>query len=170
MTLIRAVLLAMMTSIAFTAGAAQAAEEKGFIARDVEGEFEDVLFDLTSAIVDRGLVIDYTGHIDKMLERTADAVGSTTEYGSRSPYANAKYMHFCSAKLTHAVVSANPLNLAICPYVMFAFETKARPGIVTVGYRRPIADRSRLSTKALADVESLLGEIVSEVAGVSESN
>jgi hypothetical protein len=126
------------------------------------GKFEDVLFDLQNAIIDRGLVIDYTGHLQEMLERTSEAVGSATPSGGKSPYAAAIYLHFCSAKLTHEAVGANPLNIAICPYIVFIFEVRSEPGKIHVGYRRPIAEPSEPSRKAIAKVEALLDEIVKQ--------
>jgi hypothetical protein len=42
-----------------------------------KGSYEDVKFELNDAIIRRGLAIDYTGHINKMLERTGADVGST---------------------------------------------------------------------------------------------
>ena len=97
-----------------------------------------------------------------MLERTSEAVGSVTPGGSKSPYIDAKYLQFCSAKLTHEVVSANPLNIAICPYVVFIFELKTDPGKIHVGYRKPIAGPSRLTRKATAKVEALLNDITKQ--------
>ncbi len=135
----------------------------GYKSKSVEGTFDDVMFDLRNTIVNKGLVIDYVGHLDKMLERTSESAGSTTADGSPSPYKNAKYLHFCSAKLTHGVVSANALNIAVCPYVMFLYELRAKPGTIHVGYRRPIGDPSRRSRQALAAVETLLQGIVDEV-------
>lgn len=126
------------------------------------GNYEDVLFELNNAIIERGLVVDYTGHLQTMLERTSEAVGSVTPGGSKTPYIEAKYLQFCSAKLTHGVVSANPLNIAICPYVVFIFELKSDPGQIHVGYRRPVAGPSRVSRKAIAKVEALLDEITKQ--------
>lgn len=130
----------------------------------VQAAFEDVFQDLQDAIVNRGLVIDYVGNTDKMLERTSAAVGSVTESGSGSPYKHAKYLVFCSAKLTHAAVSATPLAISICPYVVFAFETKAKPGMVTVGFRRPLPGPSKRTQKAYAAIEGLMAEIIAEAA------
>ena len=142
--------------------AAAETDKLGYRIATIDGAYDDVVFELKNAIVDRGLVVDYTGHLQKMLERTGDAVGSTTEGGAKSPYAKAHYYHFCSAKLTHGVVSANPLNIAICPYIMFTYELRSKPGTVHVGYRRPIGDPSRLSRKAIAKVEDLLADILKD--------
>ena len=144
------------------AGDARADTAAGYQSYITTGKYEDVLLELNNAIVDRGLVIDYTGHLQAMLERTSEAVGSVTPGGRKTPYIEAKYLQFCSAKLTHEVVSANPLNIAICPYVVFIFELKSDPGKIHVGYRRPIAGPSRLTRKAIAKVEALLNEITKQ--------
>ena len=162
-----AILAALSALAVWLAASSVRAEtpELGYKMMTVEGTYDDVVFELKNAVVNRGLVIDYTGHLQTMLERTGDAVGSTTEGGAKSPYLNANYYHFCSAKLTHGVVSANPLNIAICPYIMFTYELRAKPGTIHVGYRRPIGDPSRISRQAIAKVEDLLAEIVKEATG-----
>lgn len=138
---------------------AHAESAAGYKAYVTEGKFEDVMFELTNAIVDRGLLIDYTGHLQNMLDRTSEAVGSATTDGSKSPYLEAKYLQFCSAKLSFEAVSADPFNIAICPYVVFIFELKSEPGKIHVGYRRPIAGSSPETSQALGKVEALLNEI-----------
>ncbi|MEO1281719.1 MAG: DUF302 domain-containing protein [Pseudomonadota bacterium] len=125
------------------------------------GAYDDVLQDLKDAIVNRGFVIDYVGHIGKMLDRTSDVVGS------KSPYLHAHYMHFCSAKLSHSMAEADPENLAACPYIVFTYEEHAKPGQVVVGYRKPPEGASDASKAALGKVEALLAEVVDEVASGS---
>jgi uncharacterized protein (DUF302 family) len=128
----------------------------GSSVRSVEGAFEDVLGDLESAVVNKGLVIDYTGNVGDMLARTADAVGKP------SPYKQAKYMQFCSAPLTNAVTNASPANLSVCPFIVYAYETVAEPGKVYVGYRKPAAVEG--AEKEVAAIEELLAGVVAEVA------
>lgn len=140
-------------------GPATAEEGEGYYLVASQAAFEDVVTDLEIAIVNRGLVIDYTGQIGDMLSRTAGDVGMQT------PYANAVYMQFCSATHTHASVAADPANLAICPYVVFAYELKAEPGSIKVGYRKPHGAGDAASMEALKGVSGLLREIVDEVAG-----
>jgi hypothetical protein len=153
--------LTLLTGLAFATTAAadpQTASKR----ITIEAAFEDVFQDLQDAIVNRGLVIDYVGNTDKMLERTSKAVGSVTEAGSGSPYKHAKYLVFCSSKLTHEAVSATPLALSICPYVVFAFELKSKPGEVTVGFRKPIPGPSLRTKKAYGAIENLMTEIITE--------
>lgn len=157
-------ILSCIVLTATAVSAAQAAQQNGYKHVTKTGHFEDVFQDLKDAIINRGLVIDYVGHVGKMLERTSVAAGSVTESGSKSPYIHAKYLQFCSAKLTHESVSASPYNLAICPYVVFIFEAKSKPGEIVVGYRRPVPGPSKRTREAFAKIESLLKSILKEAS------
>jgi hypothetical protein len=114
-------------------------------------------FELTNAIIGRGLTIDYTGQIGKMLERTGADVGST-----KPLYAHAEFMTFCSAKLSRAMMEADAANIAFCPYVVFVYEAADKPGETVVGYRRPTPVGNEASKKALAEIDALLDGIVKE--------
>lgn len=140
-----------------TAPARAQTDASGFYLTDVEGTFADVLFELQGAVVDRGLVIDFEGHVGDMLSRTADVVEMD------SPYVEAEYFQFCSAPLTHAAVAASPDNLAICPYVVFAYTLESAPDVVKVGYRRPSGGTDPASVEALGAIDELLRAIVDEV-------
>lgn len=121
--------------------------------------FEDVKFDLTNAIIERGLVVDHTGLIGQMLERTGADVGST-----KALYRNAEYVVFCSAKLSRQMMEADPANIGFCPYVIFIYERADKPGEIVVGFREPPQRGSGESQKALAAIGALLKEIVTEAA------
>lgn len=154
----------VLVVFAIAASAPALASELGYKALKTKSKFEDVEFDLKDAIVNRGLVVDYEGHLGKMLSRTSAAISSGSGSGVKSPYRKAKYYHFCSAKLTHEVVSINPLNISICPYVVFIFELESEPGIIHVGYRRPFAGPSAATRKAVDKVEALLLAVITEAA------
>lgn len=124
-----------------------------------KAEFEDVRFALENAIINRGLVIDYTSHIGEMLDRTGSDVG-----GKKTIFSNAQSMLFCSAVLSRAAMEADPLNLAYCPYAVFVYETPDAPGSINVGFRHLSETGSDASKKAIADVNALLDEIVTEAA------
>ncbi|WP_037545417.1 DUF302 domain-containing protein [Stappia stellulata] len=126
----------------------------------VEAAYDDVRFDLESAIVNRGLVIDYVSQIGEMLARTGADVGSDA-----TVFTKAESMLFCSARLSRAAMEAAPGNIAFCPYAVFLYETPDQPGKVTVGYRRLDETGSDASKKALANVNALLAEIVAEATG-----
>jgi uncharacterized protein (DUF302 family) len=132
--------------------------------KTVTGDFDEVFGDLQDAVINRGLVIDYVGDVGKMLERTAEAAkGSDT----KAPYLNARYLQFCSAVLTHEAVGADVHNLAMCPYVVFAYQTRAEPGEVSVGYRQITLAPAAPSQAAQAKVHALLQAVVNEAVGTN---
>ena len=132
--------------------------------KTVTGDFDEVFGDLQDAVINRGLVIDYVGDVGKMLERTAEAAkGSDT----KAPYLNARYLQFCSAVLTHEAVGADVHNLAMCPYVVFAYQTRAAPGQVSVGYRQVTLAPAATSQAAQAKVHDLLQAVVNEAVGAN---
>jgi len=115
--------------------------------------FDDVRFELGNAIIARGLNIDFTGNIGRMLERTGADVGST-----KPLYSKAEFIIFCSAKLTRAMIEAELTNIGFCPYVVFIYEAAGRPGETVVGYRRPARDGA--ASAALTEIDTLLDSIV----------
>lgn len=136
--------------------------EPGKTIKTITGDFDEVFGDLQDAVINRGLVIDYVGDVGKMLERTADAAkGADT----KAPYLNARYLQFCSSALTHQAVDADVQNLAMCPYVVFAYQTRAEPGEVSVGYRQIQLAPSDASQAALAKVHGLLKAVVDDAVG-----
>ncbi len=115
-----------------------------------DGSFEDATFSVESAIVDKGLVIDYVSHVGDMLNRTATDVGS-----SNVLFKNADIFVFCSAVVSREVMEADPMNLAHCPYGIFVAETDEG---VMVG-RRDYPDGP------MDKVEALLDGIIAEATG-----
>ena len=126
----------------------------------VEADFADVVLDVEDGIVNAGLNIDYRGNIAEMLERTGKDLGSTTKI-----YKGARFMQFCSARLSRAMMEADPANMGVCPYIVFVYETIKKPGMVVVGYKRPLGAPGVASQKALGKIEALLEGIVKEAAG-----
>ena len=155
-------IIVALTAMFMLALPGQAETSRGFKMVKTTAEFDDVFISVQDAIINKGYNIDYVGHLNQMLKRTSKTVGSVTEEGSPSPYKHAKFMQFCSASLTHEAISANPQNVAICPYVIFVYETKAEPGIVHVGFRRPISGPSKRSRQAFAKIEAMLTSVVTE--------
>lgn len=122
--------------------------------RQTEAAFADVIADLEDAVVNRGYVVDYHGHIGDMLKRTASDVGA-----SKPLYRNAEFIQFCSAVVSRGAMEADVANIAFCPYVLFAYETEADLGTTVVGYRSLPAGGGR------DEVNALLDEIATEAAG-----
>ena len=141
--------LAIMTASSALAGA-------HYQIKTTASDFDAALFNLENAIVNRGLVVDSVGHVGTMLARTSKATGGS------SPYIGARYLAFCSAKLSVAAMQVDPDNLAICPYVMFVYELKSEPGKARIGYRRPMAVESAASKDAIAAIDKLLAGILDD--------
>jgi hypothetical protein len=145
-----------------TVSGVEAADELGYKVVSKKATFEDVLDNVKEAIINRGFVIDYVGHFNAMLERTAEATGSITEAGRKSPYQNAQYLQFCPSKLTHEAVSASLFSIANCPIAIFVFEAAYEPGKISVGFRLPVASPSKRVKDVNAKLTSLLTSIASD--------
>lgn len=125
--------------------------------RSVERSFADARVDLQNAIVNQGLAIDFNGKIGDMLKRTAKDVGAKGEV-----YADAEYFTFCSSVLSRRMMDADPLNMGLCPYVMFVYESVGSKGKVTVGYKRMPMRGATDSQSSLKEINILLEKILLE--------
>lgn len=142
-------------------GVAYAAEPATIVTYAKPGKFEDVRDDTKAAIEGRGLVIDYTAFIGRMLERTGKDVGSAHRL-----YQDAVAFVFCSAALSRKMMEADPANLAMCPYSVVVYTTASDPAKVSVSYRRlGRSDGSAASGAALGEVNALLDSIAREAVG-----
>ncbi|SDL61660.1 DUF302 domain-containing protein [Aliiruegeria lutimaris] len=117
---------------------------------DYDGSFDDATFAVESAIVGQGLVIDYVSHTGEMLARTAADVGSDVKI-----FEAADIFLFCSAKVSRAVMEADPMNIVHCPYTVYVIE---KDGKVEVGHRS-------YPEGPMQQVEELLSGIVAEAVG-----
>lgn len=148
--------LSVLLTLVLAAGVASAQEARTFAKT---AAYDDVRLDLNEAIIGKGLKVEHAGDIGGMLDRTGADVGST-----KPIYKKAEYFLVCSALLSRKAMEADPANIAACPYVIFLYETVAKPGEVVVGYRRPAgAAAAQGDTRAaLAAIEALLEDIVRE--------
>jgi uncharacterized protein (DUF302 family) len=137
----------VIATISLNAGSALAQDATTY---PFDGSFEDATFAVESAIVGKGLVIDYRSHVGDMLNRTGADVGSAVKI-----YDSADVFLFCSAVLSRKVMEAEPMNIAHCPYGIFVTD---RDGAVTIGYRN-------LPDGPMQEVQELLDSIAREAAG-----
>ena len=115
--------------VAMTFGLQAHADGHGKIATTYafDGSFADATFAVESAIVDKGLVIDYISHTGDMLNRTGKDVGS-----DKKLFEAADIFLFCSAVISRKMMEADPMNIAHCPYGIFVAD---QGGKVVVGYK-----------------------------------
>jgi uncharacterized protein (DUF302 family) len=123
---------------------------EGVTTYKIEGSFEDATFAVESAIVGRGLVIDYVSHVGEMLSRTGGDVGSDTHL-----FDAANVFLFCSAVTSRNVMENDLMNIAYCPYGIFVADTGDD---VMVGFRN-------FPDGAMQEVQALLDDIVQEAVG-----
>lgn len=155
----------MLAALALLVGlgsAALAQDALGYRTYTKAGKFENIRDDAKDAIINRGFVIDYVGHFNQMLERTADVAGRPDGSKAASPYLNAEYMQFCPSKLTHEAVSATPFSIANCPIAIFVYELRVEPGKIVVGYRQPVGSPSKRVKEVNAKLSALLDGIAKE--------
>ena len=134
--------------LALAAGTAAAQEA---IVTEFDGTFDDATFAVESAIVGKGLVIDFVSHVGEMLNRTGGDVGA-----SEMLFDNADVFLFCSAVVSRQVMEADPMNIVHCPYNIFVAEMD---GKVMIGHRD-------YPDGTMQPVEDMLQEIVAEAAGL----
>lgn len=119
-----------------------------------DAAFDDVRDDLERAILAKGLVIDHTSFVARMLARTGKDVGS-----DKVLYADGRgqaYV-FCSAVVSRKTMEADAHNMAYCPYSIVIYSTAAEPKKVHVAYRR-----------ALPDIDALLDGIAREALRIKD--
>ncbi|RKT63041.1 uncharacterized protein DUF302 [Azonexus fungiphilus] len=121
-------------------------------ARPTADNFADARDAVVTAIENRGLVINYTGRIGEMLERTAGDLGAT-----RRVYRHAEVVEFCSASLSRQMVEADPQDIVNCPFTIAVYTLAEAPGGTWIAYRKP-------GGKSADALEKLLRDIVDEAA------
>lgn len=137
--------LGLIAATAVSAAHGQDAMTYGY-----DGTYDDATFAVESAIVGKGLVIDYVSHVGEMLARTGTDVGSDTML-----FDNAQIFIFCSAVVSREVMEADPANIVHCPYGIYVAD---KDGQVTIGHRD-------YPDGPMDKVEALLKEIVAEAGG-----
>ena len=118
-----------------------------------EDDFDDTVFSVESAILDAGLVIDFTSHTGDMLERTREVIGSDVIL-----FEHADIFNFCSASLSRKVMEADIMNVVHCPYRIFVMQ-KGGSEDVLVGFKS-------MPDGAMKEVEVFLDTIVKDALGL----
>lgn len=136
---------------------AAAPSNSAYVRYDTPGNYDDVREDLSLAITNRGLVISGVSHIADMLDRTGKDVGS-----EKKIYLHAEALQFCSAVISRKAMEADGHNAVFCPYTISVYELANEPGKVYVSYRKAPEVNTPASREAMAQVEKLLSDIVSE--------
>lgn len=119
-------------------------------ARASQAAFADTRDAVVLAIENRGLVLNFTGHISEMLDRTAGDLGH-----ARRIYEQAEVLEFCSATVSRQMMEADPHEIVNCPFTISVYALAGEPGKTWVAYRKP-------EGKSAAVLEKLLHDIVAD--------
>ncbi len=122
-----------------------------------KGEFDEINEYLVETITNRGIVINNTSHIGKMLDRTGGDVGA-----SKKIYLHAEAVEFCSAIISRNMMEADAKNIVFCPYIITIYVLPTQPDTVYLSYRRPYGPTDAQSQKTLLAVENFLNSIIEE--------
>lgn len=151
----RATLYWLAIVLSFAAGTVRADEMRLYAKHGLA--YDDVKMDLEHAIEGKGLIIGAVGDLRDMLARTGNAIGF-----EKPVYLHAHYMQFCSALLAHKLAAADASSLGHCPFLMFIYESQAKPGEIVVGYRPIIRSGSEALRRVLDEVDALFDAIARE--------
>jgi uncharacterized protein (DUF302 family) len=152
----RTLVAATVAMVLLLLAAMAPAASQVIVTRSKQGDFDDVRMDLGTAILATGVTVQSQGNVAAMLGRTAADLGAT-----ETVYARAEFVSFCSARYSRALMEADPRNLAFCPFTVFAYEAKSKPGEIVVGYR-PIVVPPGPGSTAAAEANALLQHIIDE--------
>lgn len=125
-----------------------------------KGTFEEVKENLTSALTNRGMVVNNVAHIGDMLTRTGKDLGKT-----KPIFIKAEAIEFCSATVSRSTMEASPHNIAYCPYVIAIYVLPKEPNMVYLTYRKPEGKGPKAAQAPLAEIDKLLHELVKETMG-----
>jgi uncharacterized protein (DUF302 family) len=121
-----------------------------------QGSYQDVRDNLQMAIEGKGLKITSTNHIAEMLERTGKDIGET-----RKVYENAEQFEFCSATISRHMMEADPHAIVMCPYSVVVYQVPDDKAVY-LAYRKPAATKNAALKKPLAEMETLLSDIIKD--------
>lgn len=121
-----------------------------------QGRYQDVRDNLQMAIEGKGLKITSTNHIADMLDRTGKDLGET-----RKVYENAEQFEFCSATISRHMMEADPHAIVMCPYSVVVYQVPDDK-TVYLAYRKPAATKNAALKKPLAEMETLLSDIIKD--------
>lgn len=121
------------------------------------GDFEDIKEDIELAITDRGLLVSGTLHISEMLNRTANDLGYT-----QPVYKKAESVEFCSAYISHLIVSTHPANAVVCPFTIAIYVLATEPQNVYLAFQKPhlAGDAEEAKKEILKLMEGIVREVI----------
>jgi len=126
-----------------------------FVSVQSTDPYDDVMENVKDAIIGRGLNISNTLPASEMLNRTGHDLGY-----DKNVFSHAETIEFCSANLSHQLVSINPNNMVLCPFTISVYQLSEDDKTVHVTYRTPAAGKE--SAAVIDKVNQLIKSIIQE--------
>lgn len=123
-----------------------------------DAEFEDILSAVKEIIQGKGINIAHTLPPSDMLQRTGPAFGITKQV-----LKNGEIIEFCSAKISHQLIQANPENITLCPFTVSVYVLESDPKNVRMTFRQPFV-LDEASQKPVDEMVELVKGIIEEAA------
>lgn len=126
------------------------------ISQKVEGNYLEVVQNIRSAILGKGIHIAHELHAGDMLQRTGTAYGY-----KNNVYSNAEIIEFCSAELSQKLARIDPDNIVLCPFTIGIYSlNKENKNTVHISYQIP---NGKPGTEAVVkEIKQLISEIVED--------
>ena len=150
----RVFLVAWMTVLLPLTGSADEAPVKSV---RVTGDFENIRDSVRQAIEGKGINIAHTLPASDMLNRTGKDFGI-----EKNVFLQAETVEFCSARISHRLVQANPENILLCPFTISVYVLSDDPEHVYLSWRRPFSTSDPESQAAVQDMVELIEAIIRE--------
>ena len=153
--LCRVILMTWITLLLPLSGGAGEAPVKSV---RVKGDFEDIRDSVRQAIEGKGINIAHTLPASDMLNRTGKDFGI-----EKNVFLQAETVEFCSARISHRLVQANPENILLCPFTISVYVLADDPDHVYLSWRRPFFPSDPESQAAVQQMVELIEAIIREV-------
>lgn len=150
--------LVLLTCLSGFSYPAFASDESPVVTVRIEGSFHETLQGVRMAITGRGINIAHTLPASGMLNRTGSAFGI-----KKNVFAHAEIIEFCSARISHKLIQANPENMVLCPFTISVYQLASDPGHVYLTYRKPFVLKDETSVAATGEIVKLLEGIIRDV-------
>lgn len=122
----------------------------------IQAKYQDVRDDILDSVRGKGINIAGVFHASKMLNNTKGVFNFR-----RNVYKNAEIIEFCSARISHEISRANPLNILLCPFKIAVFNLEKNPDNIHVVYALP-ETTDKKSKKAIRKIEGLIRSIIED--------
>ena len=133
------------------------AKRPSIISKTVAGNYFEVVQNIRSAILGKGIHIAHELHASDMLQRTGPAFGY-----KKNIYSHAEILEFCSAGLSQKLARIDPDNIVVCPFTIGVYALTSEKNRVHITYQIP---SGKPGTEAvIKEIEELVASIVEDAS------